>query len=321
MKNVIISLSMVGLALSSSAAFAQQAVNESMSASANGYVHIEHMNGKAKIIGWDKNEVTVTGEVGEKTEEFIFEKRGDEIRIEVEVKSKGWGGWGNWSSDEGDDLTIYVPSASSINYESINARVSLEQLSGGIQVEVVNGHVDADTISGRMRFESVNGNIDVENVEGDLSVETVNGDIRGEQSGNGDLNLDTVNGNIRFTSQSEDVRAESVNGGIELKLATVRDLDITTVNGGIEVGMMLHKEGDVQASSVGGRIEMTFQKDVNARFDIEGHAGGKIVNRITSDEMQKAKYGPRRWLNFSTGSGSAQVEISTVNGRVELSTD
>jgi len=321
MKNVIISMTVVGLALSHTGVLAQESVNESMKAAPDGYVHIEHMNGKAHIIGWDKNEVKVTGEVSEKTEEFIFEKRGDQIRIEVEVNSKGWGGWNNWNSDEGDDLTIYVPHASAVNYESINARVTLEKLEGSTQVEVVNGQIDAEDISGRMRFESVNGSVDIDGVQGDLTIETVNGDIRGSQSGNGDLNLDTVNGSIRFTSESEDVTAESVNGEVELKLATVRDLDVTTVNGGIEIGMTLHKDGDVRASTVGGRIEMTFQKGVSARFDIEGHAGGKIVNRITDDKMQKAKYGPRRWLNFSTGNGEAQVELSTVNGRVEVSTD
>jgi hypothetical protein len=60
------------------------------------------------------------------------------------------------------------------------------------------------------------------------------------------------------------------------------------------------------------------QSEVSARFDIEGHAGGGISNDLSADKMQKAKYGPNRWLKFSLNGGSAKVNVSTVSGRVGL---
>jgi DUF4097 and DUF4098 domain-containing protein YvlB len=101
-------------------------------------------------------------------------------------------------------------------------------------------------------------------------------------------------------------------------LDQVSELDLSSVNGSIEVNMTLIENGDVEISTVGGRVELTLQQEVSARFDIEGHAGGRFINKLTDDKMQKAKYGPRRWLEFSTGNGSANVEISTVHGRIEL---
>ena len=49
-----------------------------------------------------------------------------------------------------------------------------------------------------------------------------------------------------------------------------------------------------------------------------GHAGGKITNNLSDDKMQKAKYGPSRWLKFSLHGGSAKVDVSTVSGRIKL---
>jgi hypothetical protein len=60
------------------------------------------------------------------------------------------------------------------------------------------------------------------------------------------------------------------------------------------------------------------QSQVPARFDIEGHAGGGITNKLSDDKMQKAKYGPNRWLKFSLNGGSAKVNVSTVSDRVRL---
>lgn len=318
MKTAIKSIGIITSVLLSFPILAGQVVDKTLEASKNSFIRIEHVNGSAEIKGWNKNEVRVTGELGERTKEFIFEQRGDEIRIEVEVESRRWGSWTN-SSDDEDDLTIYLPMSSAVSYESINASVELQDLQGTTQVEVVNGKIDAKDVQGRLRIESVNGAVALRNVAATLTVETVNGDIRGEHKGNGDLLLESVNGNIRMTSSSEDVRTESVNGDIELQLSNVDSLDMTSVNGDMDVAMILSNTGEVNASTVGGRIEMAFQSDISARFNIEGHAGGKIVNRITDDKMQKAKYGPRRWLNFSTGSSSARVDLSTVNGRIEVS--
>lgn len=308
------------LSLVSTVALAGQKIDQSMDVDSDSYIEIEHMNGSAVVKGWDKNEVQVSGTLSERAEEFIFRRNGKSVTIEVEMEHsrKGHNSWNNWNSDDGDDLTIYVPKSSSVNYTSINANFEGDDLLGGLSVDVVNGAVDVNNIMGRVRLESVNGDITAAKLDGDVRIETVNGDIEGRHSGEGEIGFDSVNGDIRISSDSREIAAETVNGDIELSLAEVSELDLATVNGGIEVSMTLVENGDVEISTVGGSVELIFQQDVSARFDIEGHAGGKFVNRVTNDKMQKAKYGPRRWLEFTTGDGSAKVDVSTVNGRVEL---
>lgn len=308
------------LGLVSSLALAGQKIDQSMDVDGQSYIEIEHMNGSAVVKGWDKDEVQVTGELSENAEEFIFRRNGKSVVIEVEMKrsNKGHNSWKNWNNDDGDDLTIYVPKTSSVNYNSVNANFEGDDLLGGLSVDVVNGGIDVNNIMGRVRLESVNGDITAAKLDGDVRIETVNGDIEGRHSGEGEIGFDSVNGDIRIQSDSREIAAETVNGDIELTLAEVSELDLTTVNGSIEVSMTLVENGDVEIATVGGSVDLMFQRDVSARFDIEGHAGGKFVNRLTNDKMQKAKYGPRRWLEFTTGNGSAKVDVSTVNGRVEL---
>ena len=302
--------------LCSSNAFAQQSVDESLQAEKGSYVEIEHINGEAEIIGWDKDEVRVTGTLGERTEEFIFERKGRDIIIEIEVKKSGkkWG----WGSDEGDDLKIYVPQESRIGYTSVNADVDISDIQGNVKVDVVNGSIQLDKITGDARLESVNGDIRFDNLVGELVVETVNGGIRGKGRETEELSLNSVNGSIDVVSDAEDVTIETVNGDVDVELESIQDFDVETVNGSVSASMNLQSNGDVRASSVGGSITLAFQDDVSARFDIEAHAGGRIVNRISADKMMKAKYGPRRWLEFSHNGGKARVEVSTVSGRVTL---
>ncbi|RDV25686.1 hypothetical protein DXV75_10010 [Alteromonas aestuariivivens] len=307
----------LGLLAVTSTVLAQQAVNETRETGEAPHVDIEHMNGKAVIKGWEQQQVRVVGELGKRTEEFIFTSEGNRVSIRVEVARKR-NDWGFGGDSDGDDLTIYVPQKSRLSYNSINASVAISDVLNDTQIEVVNGDVDARGLAGRISLESVNGDIDIDGISGDLSIETVNGHIRGSHRAEGEGRFESVNGDIEISSDSPEMQVETVNGDIELALQNVNELDLNTVNGRVEAAMSLMDSGDVRASSVGGSIELSFQESVSARFDIEAHAGGRIINNISNEQMMKAKYGPRRWLEFSHNGGNARVEISTVSGRVTV---
>ena len=318
LKSILVSLlflvSMVALA-------EKQEIDKTLEADPNGNVEVEHIAGKAQIIGWDKNEVRVSGELGERTEKFIFERRGITVLVVVDIKKDGkWNKWNNWGDEADDNLMIYIPLKSRLEYTTTNSDVSLENIHGGIAAEVVNGDMTAEKISGRIRLESVNGDINAREVEGELTIETVNGDVKAKHLKASELNLSTVNGDIRVTSDSPEIIAETVNGDIELELDKIDELELQTVNGSIEAKLSLNANADVRASSVGGLIELSFKGPVLARFDVEAHAGGSIKNKITDQKMSRAKYGPRRWLKFETAEASSKVEVSTVHGKVRLET-
>ena len=314
MKHLLIGISLLG---SSFIACAGQQVDQTIEAQSDGFVKIEHLGGKAKISGWKRDEVKVVGELGDRTEEFIFKRRGDEVIIKVET-SRYRNDWNSWSSEDGDDLEIFIPQNSTVKYSSTNARVMLSEIFGGADIETINGDIEATLLSGRIKLEAVNGDIESKNLTGTAQIETVNGDISDRSEGLTRGQYETVNGDIKVFSQATRLEFETVNGDIDLSLNDIDDLDLTTVNGSIDARMRLNKGADVQASSVGGSIALYFEDGVSARFDIEAHAGGRISNNLTGDEPSKAKYGPRRWLEFSVNGGDAKVDISTVSGRIRL---
>lgn len=305
------------LAFSSLEALAET-VNKTLDVSKESLIEIKHVNGRAKIIGWDNNQVKVEGELGDRTQEFRFERNGKSVIIEIEVEknSKGWG-WGN-NGGSGDDLTIYVPHQSQVDYHSPNAELSIEDVYGGSDIDMINGELRANNLKGRIRLKTVNGDIRGNNLAGELSLDAVNGDIKVEQTLGKDIRVNTVNGDIEVTSTAMEVRAETVNGDIEFTLGDVTEVKTSTVNGSIEMDMNLVDGGTLRASSVGGGLRFGFQSDIQAKFDIEAHAGGSIKNKLTDQSASKAKYGPRKWLKFSTGEPTAWVDLSTVHGRIEV---
>ena len=123
---------------------------------------------------------------------------------------------------------------------------------------------------------------------------TVNGGI--EASGiTADAEARTVNGGVALDATGT-ARAETVNGGITARLGRADwagALALKTVNGGIEMTLPEGLNADVKASTVNGDIETDFPLTVT----------GKIS---------------RRKLEGTIGSGGRTLELSTVNGGIEL---
>ena len=296
---------------------AGEKVNEILQVKDDIDVEIEHTNGKVDIQGWDKSEVSVEGELDEKAEEFIFEERNGRILIKVKMPKNS----GKWSSKgPGDDLVIRVPVKSHVSYGGVNADAEISKLERGLDASTVNGSIEAENILGRIGLQSVNGKIEAQDLSGDIRLETVNGKIRDRNSSGKELNLNSVNGNIESQSTINDITVETVNGWVELVLGDVDSLEMVTVNGELDVSLSLLERGEIEGSSVSGGINLEVQKDVSATFEVNGHAGGNIVNRISDDRVQKAKYGPSRKLEFAVNGGKAKVDLSTVSGRIVLDT-
>ena len=72
-------------------------------------------------------------------------------------------------------------------------------------------------------------------------------------------------------------------------------------------------------SSISGDLALKLQKNVQASFRLSASAGGDIINKITGQKANKAKYGPSSKLQFETGSANANVRASTVSGAISVS--
>ncbi|TMP06997.1 hypothetical protein CWC11_07000 [Pseudoalteromonas sp. S3178] len=311
MKAILLGLSLLPLSV-----LAGDKIDKQIEVPSGGTIFIENQRGDVHITGWDKNEFKVSGELDDKAQGFELKTTGDKTEFIVKMPSNL--GWGN--NGDGSKLTVFMPKSSSLEFAGVNVSVVAKTLKNGAEVDVVNGEITVDDITGNIKLTTVNGDVNAENLNGNIQFETVNGEINDRQS-SGELRFSAVNGDIKSNSTASDVRLENVNGDIDFTLSSIKNLRINTVNGEAEVHIKeLLKGGDVRFESVSGDGEFYFPQSVSAKFEIKAHANGKIINKITSDKVSKAKYGPSSDLEFSANGGNANVEMDTISGRIELRT-
>ena len=299
----------------SSAVLAGERIDEVRSVSASGHVTIENMRGEVKIYGWDKNEMTVKGELDEKATGYTFTSDNDYTQFIVKMpKRMGKRGWKN---SEGSDLTIYLPTGSDVKFETVNGNVLIHKVAGGARVHSVNGNVEAADLKKWAKLETVNGNIEATNLEGKMKLATVNGRVKDKDS-KGKVSYSTVNGTIEAVSKATEVYVENVNGEIDLSLGITEELEISTVNGNVVAELDLTDDTSVNVTTVSGRAKLKLGGDVGGDFRLSSHAGGKIVNDLTSDPVKKQKYGPGQSLKFNKSGGNARVEMTSVSGRLTI---
>ncbi|MBQ4832140.1 DUF4097 family beta strand repeat protein [Pseudoalteromonas sp. MMG010] len=309
MKVIIFGLSILPLSV-----FAGEKIDKQIEVPSGGTIFIENQRGDVSITGWDKNELKVSGELDDKAEGFELNTEGNTTQFIVKMPRKL--GWGN--NGDGSNLTIFMPKQSRLEFEGVNVSVTAEILENGAEVDVVNGEITAGNLIGNIKLTTVNGDVNALNLNGNIQFSTVNGEINDNES-SGELRFSAVNGDIKSSSTANDVRLENVNGDIDFKLSSIKNLRINTVNGEAEIHIKeLLNGSDVRYESVSGNADFYFPAEVSAKFEIEAHAGGKIVNKITSDKVNKAKYGPSSDLEFNVNGGHADIEMDTISGHISL---
>ncbi len=241
---------------------AGRAIDETLTASADGEVSIELITGSVRIIGWDRDEVRITGTIGDDVEELDISSSSGRVSIEVEFPDDGR----RRIRDAEADLEIHVPTGSSVETETVSADISVEGVSGTVEMESVSGEI---TIEGAMR---------------EVEAETVSGDIR---------------------LMSDDA---------------LREGEFASVSGDIEFRAALDAGGEFSFETVSGDIELRLPSNTSAEFSVETFSG-KIDNEFGPEAEKDSKYLPSKSLEFSTGSGSASVEVESFSGRVSLRVD
>jgi hypothetical protein len=123
----------------------------------------------------------------------------------------------------------------------------------------------------------------------------------------------TVNGSLDVKGVTADAEAETVNGAVEVEAAGT--VHASTVNGDIEARLgRADWNGTLKLSTVNGSVELTLPADLSAEVkastvngDIETEFPLTVTGRIS-----------RRSLSGTIGAGGRLLEVSTVNGSIEL---
>lgn len=187
---------MLTLALSAGVLMAGQRVQETRSLSSGGTVSIENIAGSITVIGWDRDEVEIDGNLGNDGDRL--EVHGDQghLSIEVELDNR------RRRHLEGSDLEIRVPRRGRLEIETVSARITVSEFDGQIEAESVSGSIEVRGQPRRVELSTVSSRIEciTDGRLGDGEFESVSGRIEfdGDLSSGGDFDFETVSGTIEL---------------------------------------------------------------------------------------------------------------------------
>lgn len=302
---------------------AGEMIDETRDVSADEVIDIELLNGDIIIRAWDRQQVSFQGELNDKAEGYELSSRNGVTRFEEEFEDRrgffnSCSDWFNCADDmDRTTLEISVPKNSTLRFEGINVDLDVSGITGNTQIEIVNGPIVASDLSGRIGIETVNGKIETSGLDGRITLSTVNGQIRDRGSKGSRVSFSTVNGSIISNTRAQRVDAESVSGSVELDLGEVDDLEASSVSAQVLVALDLIPGGQVEMSSVSGKIELLVQPDISARFELNTAVGGDIDNDLSDDKpVEQNRFVNSSELQFSMNGGEGYVELSTVSGDI-----
>jgi len=309
---LIASLALSTVIINTHQVWAGEKIDQSLPSDEVTNVVINNHSGSVNVVGWNKDKITITGELDEQAEKLIFEQKGAQIRIKVEYDNID-----SWTS-QGSELTIFMPKNIRMNFSSVSSNLTLENLHGGIEAATVSGDILASEASDNIELSSISGKIVSNNLSGKISLSAISGDIDDKNS-TGRLQLQAVSGEVEVNSKASEVFFNNVSGRSDLKLTNVIELKMATVSGDIDADIDLKEKGLLKVSSVSGDLDLVFQKDISANFRLTSNVGGDLVNKLSSDKAKHSEYGPGAKLNFQLGNGSSTISATTVSGNVKVS--
>jgi DUF4097 and DUF4098 domain-containing protein YvlB len=273
-------------------AWAQRKVDEVRPLDPDGTVSISNLAGSVKVIGWSDARVEITGVLGRNVEDLIIEGDSRELEVEVDVPRH--------ADDLETDLVLRVPANATVEIESVSATVEVEGLTGSVDVESVSGWVRT---SGQ---------------PAEMSIETVSGDIIVAEAAPR-TDLSSVSGGIRVQMATGRLDAETVSGSIRVENGSLQSGSFETVSGNIGYAGDMVGRGEYDFESMSGTISLELPSSVSADFDVSTFSGA-IDNDIGPRARRTNQYTPEKELSFTTGSGGAEVSISSFSGNVKITT-
>lgn len=280
------------------AAWAATPINQTRPLDARGKVEIENLKGRIQVRVWDKQEVHVSGSLGQGVEKLVVE--GDRQHLVVRVQYPKRSGWGSDNKSEPTELLLNVPQFADLEIESVSAEVDVVGTAASeLEIDSVSGDVAVAGAPKQASIDSVSGELDLTLNSADVNVETVSGDIRLRGRLNGEMHAESVSGTVLIDSKGQRLHRVST----------------STVSGDAEAQIALADGGTFKAESVSGDVQLRLPKSLSARVSAESFSGD--IN-APGAHVEKPKYGPGSSLEHRYGSGDGEIRIETFSGDAEL---
>lgn len=270
-------------------------VNRTVPADASGEVEISNVSGSIDVRGWDRNEVQVTGQLGDDVERLDVESSGGHTLVKV-VLPRGRNG------DSEATLEVRVPRGSTVEVGAVSADITSRDVTGTQRLKSVSGEITAD-VSG--------DDSEVRSVSGDVTVR-----------GNGkpiSLRVSSVSGSLDLMNGAGKLDVVTVSGDARVNMSETTEVRGRTTSGNLTVNAKLTRDGRVDVEGVSGDVTLHLSAPGGLSTEIESFSGD-ISGCLAKDKVERvSKYGPGVRLNLrAVEAGGARVRAKTLSGDIEI---
>lgn len=286
-------LVLAGLALP---ALAATPINETRPLDARGEVDVSNLKGSIEVRTWDRNEVRVTGSLGDGVERLEIEGSGRKLSVRVRYPR-------NSHNTEPTTLVLEIPHQASLDVESVAASVDVQGIAGEeLEIDSVSGSVVAVGAPRKAAIESVSGDLRLTLNTRDIEVDSVSGKVflRGRIAGS--VEVETVSGNIEVDTRGE----------------RLSRLQLSTVSGDASVRSGIGDAARFSLESVSGDLRLALPSGSSARVEASTFSGD--IDAPGANVVRK-RYGPGASLEHRYGAGDGSIAVETFSGDVRLVMD
>ena len=274
-------------------AWAATPIDQTRPLDPRGRVEIDNLKGRVEVRAWDREEVRVTGSLGDGVEKLVIDGDRDELRIEVKYPNRS-------RNTEPTMLVVQVPLRAELEIETVSADIDVHGVAPReLSLQSVSGDIVANGAPRRASVESVSGDVNLTFNSSEVEASTVSGDLVVAGRLTGEASVETVSGDLRFDSRGE--RLRKFNAG--------------TVSGNIAARLALAEAGEIRMESVSGDLGLDLPKDLSAEVTGESFSGDLSAPRA---KIQHEDFGPGSSFHQRYGDGKGEIRLETFSGDARL---
>jgi hypothetical protein len=266
----------------------QQTIDKHYALNPDGVVRIFNLIGSIKVIGWDRDSVTVTGTAAAG---LTTVGGGPVTGVKFGIKDD------QTSPAQSADLVVHVPA---------HARLTVKSASADVDVSAVAGEVQVDATTGRIRIQGTPHGVDAETISGDLEVVASPAYLRAR----------TGTGRITWTGSSEDASLITVSGRIDVNGGSVTRGRFESIDGDIRFTGGVAKMAELVFDTHGGDVVLVLAKNTEAQIEADAPSsdlfGKRFKRAIGARGASYAQVG-------KTGPASPTITVRSFKGRVTAS--
>jgi DUF4097 and DUF4098 domain-containing protein YvlB len=293
MRTVLILSTLALACLAALPALAGTPIDQTRPLDPRGRIEIENLKGRVEVRTWDRQEVKVTGTLGDGVEKLSLDGDRRNLRIEVKYPSRS-------GRTEPTVLVVQVPTLADLEIETVSADIDVHGIaSRELSLESVSGDIVANGAPREARVESVSGDVRLTLNSGDVSVDTVSGELSLQGRLNGEVSMESVSGNLRLDNLGE----------------RLRRLSAGTVSGDMDLKVALQDGGEIRTESVSGDLLLRLPRDVSCEVSGESFSGDLSA---PGAKIQREEFGPGSSFQTRYGAGKGDVRIETFSGDATL---